>query len=323
MPYHKKVLTLIQKNDAGIKDAVYKSLWKDSVLRALEYYEIDVHVKNGIVYLDGYVLSATSQSRIENAIQDIPGILGVKNNLVLDDKLNLEVAASLGKLEHVYGCKFFTGASHGVLSLNGIVSTENVRSLAEQCVADNPNVRAVINNVRVPGFVLELQDQTFRQPVIGEVIYFLDGISGVLKQIIMNPNTRCAIAMTVQGKFTDQEQDLKSLNMGESQPPERLIVLRMSALHYLTRDSGFLNINSSDKNQYMEFDPNHFIAPDKNWIPPYPYCPDDVLFPIEYKKRKKKITQESHPTPIAVMAEDVSYRKQFVANDSFGGYDEK
>ncbi|MGZ9226102.1 MAG: BON domain-containing protein [Anaerolineales bacterium] len=101
------------KTDANIKESVHHAFWKDDVLRAIEYSEIDVHVRNGAVYLNGHIVSTTSQSRIENAIRAIPGILGTKNNLVLDDKLTLEVATSLGELEHTYNCKFFTGATHG------------------------------------------------------------------------------------------------------------------------------------------------------------------------------------------------------------------
>ena len=37
-----KNLDPTQKADTAVKDAVYHALWKDSVLRAIEYYEIDV-----------------------------------------------------------------------------------------------------------------------------------------------------------------------------------------------------------------------------------------------------------------------------------------
>ena len=94
---HGKSLSPIQKTDAAIKESVERAIWNDDVLRAIEYYEIAVHVKNGVVYLNGHIVSTTSQSRIENAIRAIPGILGIQNNLVLDDKLTPEVAASLGK----------------------------------------------------------------------------------------------------------------------------------------------------------------------------------------------------------------------------------
>src|SRR3990172_6533050 len=111
MTDHGKSLSPTQKTDAAIKESVYNALWNDNVLRALEYYEIDVHVKNGVVYLYGHIVGSSSQSRIRNAIQGIPGIVEIKNNLVLDDMLTREVARALGDLEHTFNCKFFTGVS--------------------------------------------------------------------------------------------------------------------------------------------------------------------------------------------------------------------
>lgn len=316
----RKSLSPIQKADAAIKEYIDRALWKDDVLRAIEYHEIDVHVQNGVVYLNGHIVSTTSQSRIQIAIQAIPGILGIQNNLVLDDKLTLEVATSLGKLEHTYACKFFTGASHGVVSLNGTVSDENVKLLAEKCAASNPNVRGVINHVRVSGAQLEMQDQPFLQPTIGETIYFHDGVSGIVKQVIMNPDNRRVIAMTIQGKFTDRLHKPNSLSDGNARLPEQLVTVPMSMVRYLTKASGFLYINSNERNRYMDFDPGTFIVPNKDWVPPYPYCPDDVLFPIEYQEVVDiQIAHEHHRFPFAAISEDALLREQLLANDSLGG----
>ena len=117
-------------------------------MRALDYYEIDVHVKNRVAYLNGHIVGSSSQNRIKNALQGISGIQEIKNNLVLDDKLTLEVAGSLGKLEHTFNCKFFTGVSHGVVVLNGEVNNIDIRKSAERCAASHPKVRGVINYIQ-------------------------------------------------------------------------------------------------------------------------------------------------------------------------------
>jgi hypothetical protein len=264
-------------------------------------------------------MSTTSQSRIENAIRDIPGILGIKNNLVLDDKLSLEVAASLGTLERTYDCKFLTGASHGVVSLNGRVGNEHVSWLAEKSAANNPSVRAVINNVRVSGVELRPPDLPFLQPAKGESIYFLDGVSGVVKQVIINPDTRRVIAMTLQGKFNNQDYGVHPLTDGEASLPETLIAVPMSAVRHLTKVSGFLSINSSQKDRYMDFDPRYFIVPDKDWVPPYPYCQDDVLFPIEYQEAEAQIPHQPHRFSVGPLVKDALLSRQLLANDSLGG----
>jgi osmotically-inducible protein OsmY len=315
-----KSLSPIQKTDAALKESIYHAFWKDDVLRAIEYDEIDVHVKNGVVYLSGHIVSTTSRSRIINAIRAIPGILGIQNNLVLDDQLTREVAASLGALEHTYDCKFFTGSSHGVISLNGTVIDENVKLLAEKRAASNPNVRGVINNVRVTGADQELQDQPFLQPTIGEIIYFLDGVSGVVKQVIINPNNRRVIAMTVRGKFTDQRYEINSLTDGKARLPDQLVTVPMSVVRYLTKVSGFLHINSTEQKRYMDFDSASFCTPNVDWAPPYPYCPDDVLFPIEQRDMENDISSQQVFQPLfTVASKEQLLWEQLLANESLGG----
>lgn len=316
---HGKNLSSLQKADEAIKENIYRDFWKDNFLRAADYDEIDVHVKNGIVILSGHIVNTSSQSRIEDILRDIPGILEIRNKLVLDDKLTLQVAASLGKLEHTFDCKFFTGASHGVVSLNGVVSNKNVKLLAEKCAADNPNVRGVMNNIRISGVELNEQNQPFLQPAIGEVIYFIGGMSGVVKQVIINPNNRRVIAMTLRGKFTDQQQELKSMRDDDAQSSERLVILRMSAVRYLTKVSGFLNIHSNERKRYMDFDRNYFVTPNKAWKAPYPYCPDDVLFPIEDQESENHVSQEFARSRSVAVLEGEPLAEQLVVNDSLGG----
>lgn len=317
---HGKGLSPSQKVDAAIKGSIERAFLNDDVLRAIEYYQIDVHVKNAIGYLSGHIVSTTSRGRIETAMRGIPGLLGIQNNLVLDDKLTHEVATSLGSLEHTYGCKFFTGASHGVVSLNGNVSDKHVKLLAEQRVASNPNVRGVINNVRVSGKELDLPDQPFLQPTIGEIIYFLDGISGVVKQVIMNPNNRRVVAMTLRGQFADPRQDLQPLNKREAQPSEGLVVVPMDVVRYMTKTSGFLLINSNESKRYVDFDPTLFSSPKNDWKAPYPYCPDDVLFPVEKREIEYQILEQLPRSPFVVAwVEQPLISEELLANDSLGG----
>ncbi|HEY3311719.1 MAG TPA: BON domain-containing protein [Anaerolineales bacterium] len=306
------------KADAALAQKVDRALWKDDVLRAIDYHEIDVVVMNGIVYLNGHIDGTTSQSRIENALRKLPGMLGLKNNLVLDDMLTFEVASALAGLEHTYACKFFTGVSHGVVSLHGDVNDEKVKLLAEECVAANPRVRGVINSVRVQGTDPEIKDQPFLQPSIGEEILFLDGVSSVVRQVIIAPNNRRVLAMLLWGRFADQKQELRSMNNNETRPPEKLAVISMDQVRYLTKFSGFLTIRSNERNRYMDFDPASFHAPHADWVPPYPYCSEDVLFPVDLHQPAAPLANIPNQilTPV-VVGEQLT--KELLANDSLGG----
>ena len=313
---YRKSLSPGQKTDAAIKASINHALWKDDVLRAIEYDQFEVYVKNGVVYLNGHIVSANSQKRIDTAIHSIAGVQALHNHLVLDDKLTSEVARSLGELEHTYDCKFFTGASHGIISLSGMVRDENVKSLAEKYASNNPKVRGVINNVRVSGTETNSPDQPFLQPTVGELIYFLDGVSGVVKQVIVNPNNRRVIAMTVGGQFPDRRQKLKLSNDGEKQSPEPLVVISMDAIRYLTATSGFLYIKSDETERYKDFDPASFFTPAADWTPPYPYCPTDVLFPAEYQIVDIQLANQPHQFPFEELMEDASFKKQLFATDT-------
>lgn len=315
---HEKSLSPTQKIDAAIKNHIDTALLKDDVLRATEYDQINIHVKNGVVYLSGHIVSTASQNRIENAVHSVSGILGIKNNLVLDDKLTLEVAAALGELEHTYDCKFFTGTSHGVVSLDGIVSNENVKLLAEKCAASNPNVRGVVSNIRTSRAAPKLQSQPFLQPTMGETIYFLDGISGIVKQVIINPNNRRVTAMIIQGNFTDPRFEFDSLANGKARLPAQLVTVSMGMVRYLTTVSGFLHISSNERKRYKDFDPGIFFVPSNDWVPPYPYCPADILFPIEYQNADIQIAPEPDEFPFGEILEEASVREQLFAMDSFG-----
>jgi hypothetical protein len=249
----------------------------------------------------------------------MPGLLGIQNNLILDDKLAHEVAASLGILEHTYGCKFFTGASHGVVTIHGTVSDENVKLLAEKRVSANPNVRAVINNVHVSGAERELQDQRFLQPTIGQNIYFLDGLSGVVRQVIINPDNRRVVAMILRGQFANQPQELKSTNGAQARTPERLIVVPVDLIRYMTKASGFLHLHSNESKRYVDFDPTHFYPPGNDWKAPFPYCRNDVLFPVEKQNVEDQIVESLLRSPFVVMGNDQPLKEQLLANDSLGG----
>jgi hypothetical protein len=271
---------------------------------------MDVHVKNAVVYLSGHIVGTSSQSRVNFAIQAIPGILGIKNNLVLDDKLTYEVAASLGELEHTYDCKFFTGVSHGVVLLNGQVANKDVHTMAEQYAASHPKVRGVINNIDVPRFDLGLQDHRFLQPTIGKKIYFSDGIFGFVRKVVINPDNRRVVAMIIQGNFDESRRYLNLSNNNGGRSVEQQLHIPMSVIRHLTKSSGFLNIHSTDFTKYQAFDVSRFILPNNDWTPPYPYCPDDVLFPIAYLKNKASSMFK---------VQEMKLIDELLYNDSLGG----
>ena len=177
----------------------------------------------------------------------------------------------------------------------------------------------MINAVRVSGDKPGLKGQPFLQPTIGETIYFLNGISGIVKQVIIDRNNRRVTAMTILGNFTDQRYEINLLTDGKTPPLEQLIVVPMNEVRYLTKVSGFLDIKTNETNRYLDFDPASFHSPGWDWVPPYPYCPDDVLFPVEQQDMENQISQQIPASALPVASKEQLLWEQLLANDSLGG----
>jgi hypothetical protein len=119
--------------------------------------------------------------------------------------------------------------------------------------------------------------------------------------------------------FTDPRLPVNSLTEGKSRLPLQVVNVPMDAVRYLTKISGFLLIKSSERNRYQEFDPASFFAPDVNWTPPYPYCPQDVLFLAAVSKTESPTAPATHPFPFEELLERSSLKEQFLATEDPGG----
>jgi hypothetical protein len=92
----------------------------------------------------------------------------------------------------------------------------------------------------------------------------------------------------------------------------------MDTIRYLTKVSGFLLINSHERSRYQDFNPAYFFSPGAGWTPPYPYCPQDVLFPVTYRKTVAQTADATHPVPFEELLEGASFKEQFFATDNLG-----
>jgi osmotically-inducible protein OsmY len=272
------------KTDASITAEVVNALWNDKILRVIDFDEIDVRVKDGVVFLNGHISGMTNQERIKKAIESVKGVLGVKNHLIPDDNLLLAVAKALTQIERLEGNRVYAKVQSGVVTLSGKVVSAKIYDFAGQYAANVPQVRAVINNIAAPGIDPNAVDQNFVQPGIGETIYFRDGLFGLVKHVIINRNNRRVTGMIIQGQFPDRQPKPKSIRVGGSPTSKRLAVIPVSVIRYLTGDSGFLYIDSTETNKYQDFTPQNFVTPEADWVPPYPYCADNVMFLSSNKK---------------------------------------
>lgn len=267
--------------DTIIAENVDHALWNDIVLRDTDYYQIDVRVQDGIVIMKGHVNTSMNLWRAETAVKNIPGVLGMRSFLIPDDKLALEVAGALEQIEQADKSRFFIKVDNGVAVLVGEVSSPSIRDQAEQCVAEIPWVRGVINDICVPGMVIDPGDQRFLQPLIGKDLIFKDGLSSTIQKVVINPHNRRVVSIVLLGQFPNPLWQKPNSATPEENHPGQLVVLPVQLILHLSRGGGFLQINSTETTQYKEFVPSRYFTPDKDWLPPYPYCTDEVLFLVE------------------------------------------
>jgi hypothetical protein len=125
--------------------------------------------------------------------------------------------------------------------------------------------------------------------------------------------------MILRGQFANQPQEFTSTNSDHVRSSERLVVVPMALVRYLTKVSGFLHINSNERKGYMDFDPTQFSSPKNGWKAPYPYCPEDVLVPVEIRDVEYQILEQLPRSPFVVAWAEQPLSEELPVNDSLGG----
>ena len=124
--------------------------------------------------------------------------------MVSDDKLTLEIAGTLGEMEKLEGCKFFTRVENGLAVLGGEVSSLELRDQAEKRVSEIPEVRGILNEIMFQEKHQNRYEQRFLQPIIGAELYFKDGVSVTIRKVVINPHNRLVIAVVALGQIEDR-----------------------------------------------------------------------------------------------------------------------
>jgi osmotically-inducible protein OsmY len=115
---------------------------------------VKVHVADGHVSLAGEV-DTTDQARLaERAVLSVPGVREVTIDLVAQESLAAAVEGRIAALEAVAGnghAHIEVLAEHGIVYLEGTVSSARVRAEIERAALGVAGARVVVNNLRVDG----------------------------------------------------------------------------------------------------------------------------------------------------------------------------
>jgi BON domain/PRC-barrel domain len=208
-------------------------------------------------------------------------VLGLKNDLVVDDSLAIAVAQALGRNELTRSEQVFVGAQNGVITLNGQVGNTDEREAAEAIAARIPQVCGVVNYLRAPNVVVDPEEQQLRQPPIGREVYTTDILLGLVERVVINPRNRRVTAFVVHGNFPDPEATGKRRLPDDVAQQERRVVIHIQAVRCETDSSVLIEISSGEAARNRDYEPTDFVNPPEGLQPPYPYRRDDVLFDWE------------------------------------------
>jgi S1-C subfamily serine protease/osmotically-inducible protein OsmY len=132
--------------DDPVTAAVLEALYNFAPIRS-SHSLIDVRVSDGAVELAGYVQSRMMKLAATDLALSVPGVREVRNRLVTDTDINIEVAAALAWDERtrLTSRQVVARTSQGIVHLAGRVPSAEVKAMVEEIVRGVDGVRDVIN----------------------------------------------------------------------------------------------------------------------------------------------------------------------------------
>ncbi len=135
---------------SAAKSYVFQTYLKDD--------SIKTESKDGIVTLTGTVADASHKSLAEDTVASLPGVKSVDNQLTVtgeqpakhsDTWINAKVKMALLFHRHVSSTGTTVYVKDGVVTLQGVASSEAEKELTTEYVKDVDNVKSVENNMTV------------------------------------------------------------------------------------------------------------------------------------------------------------------------------
>ncbi len=266
-----------ERPDSTLVTEVEIALWEDVILHGIEYDRMDISARCGVIVLEGYAPNSTIKSRVEDVVHYMPGVLGIINNLVTDVDLKIAANVAVTKDPYNHEDRIFIVSRNGFIHLNGEVSSKEARLAAEERAGNVPQIRGVINSLRVAGVEIEFEEQRALQPKIGAQVYATDIALGFVEQVIVNPVNRLVVGMLVNGQFPDPNEIRARWFSDDGALANRKVVIPVHAIRHHTDTAVFLDIKSTEAAKYEDFDLAGLTLPEAGWCPPYPYHRRQVL----------------------------------------------
>lgn len=265
--------------DKDLERAVKEAVLAEPVLRTLLIdKQVAVEVRDGVVTLQGHTPTSTRRQMIEHIGRGVQGTQGVANHIIVDDRLNSQVAQALARDPRARPEIILVNTSRGYVYLSGTVTGESRRLAAEAVTASVSGVRGIVNGIRVRGKQSIPNRPRFLQPVIGAPVYSADGVRlGSVHRVVINPLSLGLTAVIVDGAFPDPVRAQPDAFPDEWPKQRRTIILPVQRIAKATTGGTFLNVTALEAAGEADVQTDTSLRPASAWQPPFPYRVEDVL----------------------------------------------
>lgn len=260
------------RTDDEVHEEIRNAICRRSQIRSLDVSSFSVLVKDGTVTLVGHLSMDDNLQLIERLCWSVSGVIAVKNRLVLDGDLQLQVAQALAKDERTRPFVFPVGSSHGWVSIAGQVPNREFQLVAEEVAGAVPSVRGVIALPTIGGQPPPAQVQPV-QPQIAAQVYDRNGEVGevgLVTEIVIQPRNRLVTHVVVLGK--------EKLAARTQRGTEHLVPVE--AMEWVSHTSIFLRRNGPLLSSFPTFHTAEYPVAPCTWQPPYPYLGSCVRWPF-------------------------------------------
>ncbi len=130
----------VYRDDEEIDQLVWAALREDRRISAADRRGITVEVADGQALLEGNVRGAQVTGWAERAASSVEGVASVVNELIDDDRLEIEVAQALARAGHYRKAHLYVRSHLGEVTLSGRASS---RGMADDIARTAERVRGV------------------------------------------------------------------------------------------------------------------------------------------------------------------------------------
>jgi osmotically-inducible protein OsmY len=268
-------------SDAGILAEIWKAARQHDGIRALDIDSFSVAVKDGVVSLRGHLSRKSHRELIEEIVCSLPGVNAVRNDLVVDSELTIQVAENLSQDERTRSFIFPVGSAHGWVRLGGVVPRRELQMTAERIAAQVPFVRGVLSRPRLVGKNPETERRPI-QPQIQARVFDYNRQEGAVTQVVIQPRDRLVTHVVVSasgfhaGKFLFYEY-----------------LVPVEAMEVVNQESIFLKRNGPPLDAFPAFEASEYPRVPSDWQPPYPYTAETVRWLCEDSERSENESNSS------------------------------